>query len=271
MVTRTEGDDWIVLDANDHGYGVAPGNVFSWADSFCSRMVLGKGPCIAPASQSIPAYVAAPIGQQVPIGAYIGIPLEDADGGLFGTLCAIDPEPQFAITENDLPLLRVTGRMLASILVAELKLSAIERNKSFSALKELIDPATKVLNANGWEQLVEAEENRCVKYGHPAQIFAIEMADNFDVSNITAAVERLKIFLPEDGAIARLAANEFLMIAPESSTSDGQQRLEAIRKHFRDAGIPMAIGVASRDPRLGMGPAIAAARQMQQAEIEARV
>ena len=50
MVTRTEGDDWIVLQALDHGYGVKEGSVFRWADSFCSQMVLGLGPCIAPRS-----------------------------------------------------------------------------------------------------------------------------------------------------------------------------------------------------------------------------
>ena len=47
MVTRTEGDDWIVLQSEDHGYGVKDGTVFRWADSFFSQMVLGRGPCIA--------------------------------------------------------------------------------------------------------------------------------------------------------------------------------------------------------------------------------
>ena len=66
MVTRTESEDWIVLNANDHGYEVAPGDVFRWTDSFCSRMVKGQGPRIAPSSKAVPAYAAAPIGQQVP-------------------------------------------------------------------------------------------------------------------------------------------------------------------------------------------------------------
>ena len=48
MVTRTEGEDWIVLQSEDHGYGVKPGTVFRWADSFCSEMVKGNGPRIAP-------------------------------------------------------------------------------------------------------------------------------------------------------------------------------------------------------------------------------
>ena len=32
MVTRTDGDNWIVLQTEDHGYGVKPGTVFRWAD-----------------------------------------------------------------------------------------------------------------------------------------------------------------------------------------------------------------------------------------------
>jgi len=72
MVTRTEGDDWIVLQSEDHGYGVAPGTVFRWADSFCSEMVKGNGPRIAPRSDVVPAYAAAPIGRQVQIKAHVG-------------------------------------------------------------------------------------------------------------------------------------------------------------------------------------------------------
>lgn len=36
-------NDWIVLQAKDSGYGVKAGQVFNWADSYCSKMVLGKG------------------------------------------------------------------------------------------------------------------------------------------------------------------------------------------------------------------------------------
>lgn len=63
MVTRTEGKDWIVLQSEDHGYGVEAGHVFQWADSFCSEMIKGNGPRIAPDSDDVPAYVAAPIGR----------------------------------------------------------------------------------------------------------------------------------------------------------------------------------------------------------------
>lgn len=81
MVTRTEGEDWIVLQAEDHGYNVTDGTVFRWADSFCSQMVKALGPRIAARSDDIPAYASARIGQQVKIGAYVGVPLRRADGG----------------------------------------------------------------------------------------------------------------------------------------------------------------------------------------------
>ena len=121
MVTRTEGDDWIVLQSEDHGYGVGPGTVFRWADSFCSEMVKGNGPRVAPDSDMVSAYVAAPIGQQVSIKAYIGVPLTKSDGTLFGTLCAIDPVRQPDGLADEQELVELLAALLSKVLNAELR------------------------------------------------------------------------------------------------------------------------------------------------------
>lgn len=123
MVTRKEQEDWIVLQTEDHGYGVKEGTVFRWADSFCSQMVLGRGPRIAPRSEEIPAYATAPIGRQVTIGSYVGVPLMGPDGSLFGTLCAIHPAPQPPIVASELPLVELLARLLSSILSSDLKMA----------------------------------------------------------------------------------------------------------------------------------------------------
>jgi hypothetical protein len=91
MVTKVDGDDWIVLKAVDRDYGVQDGDVFVWMESFCCSMVQGLGPTFAPNSENVPAYAQAKIGQKVPIQAYMGFPLRDAQGELIGTLCAINP------------------------------------------------------------------------------------------------------------------------------------------------------------------------------------
>ncbi len=120
MVTRTQGENWIVVKSCDRGYGVMNGDRFCWSDSFCSRMVRGLGPFIAPDASSIQAYQEAPIGLQVPIGAYIGVPLLRADHSLFGTLCAIDPEPQPRELENHLPLVQdIAGAISGLLRLAE--------------------------------------------------------------------------------------------------------------------------------------------------------
>ncbi len=123
MITRTEGNDWIVLQAKDSGYGVKAGQVFNWADSYCSKMVLGKGPRIAHDSKKIPLYEEAGINKVVDINAYIGQPLLNEDGSVFGTLCAIDPSVQPKSIEQYSDLLELFSLLLSRILQNEIKIN----------------------------------------------------------------------------------------------------------------------------------------------------
>ena len=119
LVARVEGEDWVVEQARDEGYGVKSGDRFRWADTYCSRMVAGAGPRVAPESSSISAYCEAPIGRQIPIGAYLGVPLLRGDGSLFGTMCAVDPAPQPASLAEELPLVELLGKLLSALLAAD--------------------------------------------------------------------------------------------------------------------------------------------------------
>ena len=85
---------------------------------FCYRMVRGEGPNVAADSSSVPAYAQAPIGRDIPIAAYIGYPLL-ADGQLFGTLCAIDPQVR-PDRSDDEPLIRLLARLLSTVLESQL-------------------------------------------------------------------------------------------------------------------------------------------------------
>ena len=175
MVTRTRGDDWIVLQSEDHGYGVGPGKVFKWADSFCSEMIKGNGPRVAPDSECVPAYASAPMGMQLPIRAYIGVPLTSAGGELFGTLCAIDPVRQPDAIVGDQDLIELLASMLSTILSSELRVAEESRRSERLAVEALVDPMTKLSNRRAWDQLLAREEERCRRYGHAAAVFAIDL------------------------------------------------------------------------------------------------
>lgn len=258
MVTRTEGDDWIVLRALDAGYGVKDGDVFRWSDSFCSRMVLGEGPQIAPRSDAVPAYAAAPIGVQIPIAAYVGVPLESKDGTLFGTLCAIDPEPQPDSVLTALPTVQLLSRLLGTILDSELKVDRESRRAERALEDALRDPLTGLYNRRAWDRAIGAEEERCKRYGHPACVFSLDL-DNFKVVNDShghsagdAMLQRLARVLEgvcrSTDFLARLGGDEFGILAVESDAYAGRKLLSRIEAALAEAGLAASVGMAIRSP-----------------------
>lgn len=175
MVTRAEGNDWTVLHSDDKGYGVVPGDVFNWDDSFCCEMVKGLGPNIAADANQVPAYAAAEIGRKIPIGAYIGVPLRFADGRLFGTLCGIDPSVQPDDICEHQELIEVLGEMLSTILQMELRVDEEERRAERFQAQALTDALTGLYNRGGWEQLLAKEEARYQRYRQSSVVIVVDL------------------------------------------------------------------------------------------------
>lgn len=262
MVTRTEGDDWIVLQSEDHGYNVKPGQVFKWADSFCSEMVKGNGPRIAPDSDLIPAYKAAPIGQQADIKAYIGVPLLDDEGELFGTLCAIDPSPQSINIAYEQTLIELLAALLSTVLVAELKAEHEARRCERLELEAETDSLTHLYNRRAWDRLMANEEERCRRYGHPAIVMSIDL-DGLKKLNdsqghaagdalIARAAQALSKAAREVDIVARLGGDEFGIIGVECGLAGGDSLLVRTRIALAEAGVNASIGIGVRTPKSGL-------------------
>lgn len=119
MLTKTVLDDWTILYTHGDAYPVPERTVLRWSDSYCSRMVRGEGPIVAPRSADVPAYAAVPLGRHLTIGAYVGAPVPDERGQPWGTLCAVNPTP----VELDEPAVEAAvtlySRLLGAILQAE--------------------------------------------------------------------------------------------------------------------------------------------------------
>ena len=258
MITRTEGADWIVLQAEDHGYHIKEGDVFKWTDSFCSRMVEGLGPCIAPQSNDVSAYAAAPIGRKVPIGAYIGVPLTNRDGSLFGTLCAIDPSPQPAGIVGELYQIELLSRMLTTVLANELRADAEMRRAERAEQQAEIDSLTGLLNRRGWDRIVEAEDYRCRRYGHPASVIIVDL-DGFKKVNdmfghshgddmLVKASNSLLSVLREGDVLARLGGDEFAILAIDCNQSKADEIATRLEEALLSVELKASLGSAKRDP-----------------------
>jgi len=271
MITRVEGLDWIVLQTEDHGYGVQPRQVFQWADSFCFHMVAGKAPRIAPRSEVIPLYATAPINQQVCIKSYIGQPLVKEDGSLFGTLCAIDPEIKSEAIVQDMQLVELLGQLLSSILQAELR--QIEQVRQRELLQEdaSTDELTGLYNRRAWDKFLRAEEERCKQYGHPAAVLFIDLNDLKKVNDslgheegdrlIQNAAQVLRDNVRINDIVARLGGDEFVMLSVENDKTGAETLLDRLIAAFAEANIGAAIGLAMRHPSQGLFAALAQADQ----------
>ncbi len=260
MITRTQDENWIVLTAEDHGYSVKSFDVFKWTDSFCSRMVEGLGPSIAPRSIDVPAYLEAPFGQRVQISAYIGVPLNREDGTLFGTLCAIDPEPKNDEIELELPLVQMLARMLATVLESEIKLNEEIRRTERANSEANTDALTGLYNRRGWEQLASAEEARCKRFGHAAGIISIDL-DDLKKTNDTAGhnsgdqlliecSRTLKTSIRESDLAARVGGDEFVVLATETNQAGLDLLQQRIETKLEKAGISASLGRAIRRPSM---------------------
>ena len=271
MVTRTEGDDWIVLQTEDHGYGVKEGAVFRWADSFCSRMVNGEGPQIAPCSAEIPAYAAAPIGRQVAIGAYVGVPLTHADGSLFGTLCAIHPSPQPDAIRAEEPLIELLACLLCTVLAADLRASEEARRADRAQAEALADGLTGLYNRRGWDRLLAAEEARCSRLGHPACVVSIDLDGLKRVNDmeghargddlILRAAQAIRGAVRGQDIVARLGGDEFAVLGVECDPAGASVLRDRVTAAMVSAGVGASVGLAQRNPRAGLSAACELADQ----------
>ena len=258
MVTRTEGQDWTVLQAEDHGYGVTEGQVFKWEDTFCSRMVRNQGPRIVPNVADVPAYAAAPLAAQVPIGAYVGIPLVREDGSLFGTLCGIHPSRQPQTVEAELPLVELFGRLLSTILDRDLKAAEQARLTERVQAEAMKDPLTGVFNRRGWESLASAEELRCNRYGHPACVVSVDL-DELKLVNDTRghargdellrrAAEAIRSAARGADVVARVGGDEFLVLLVESDCGAAASFLHRLRSALAALGVEASVGFSPYTP-----------------------
>lgn len=255
MVTRTEGEDWIILEATENSYGISAGEVLPWRETFCRRMVDGAPP-VAPRANDVPAYRAAPIGHTLDIGAYVGVPLTDEKGELFGTLCGIDPGAQSDSLLERTEIITILAKLLGTILTQQLAADAHRRRLEIAEAAALHDALTALPNRRAWDAFLAREQTRCERFGHPAAVVMIDV-DGLKHVNDTAghaagdellrrAAVAIDTTVRSADLAARIGGDEFAVLATETDAASGEALLRRLRDSLAAAGVAASLGLAVR-------------------------
>lgn len=280
VVARVESQDWIVLQSEDHGFGVSDGQVFPWVDTLCWHMVRGEAPHVAPDLSLVPTYRDAAMGAAAQVQAYVGVPLTLPDGSLFGTLCGVDTARQPASLVNELALVELLARLLGSILQFELsRMQEIRRNELLQ-IEAHTDALTQLANRRAWDEQLLREEERCRRYGHPGAVLVVDL-DNLKTINdrdgheagdqlLTRTALVLRQAARDADVVARLGGDEFGILAVECDAAGATALTQRTRDLLQQQGIQASIGMGLRAPSTGLAGAWQAADTRMYADKRSR-
>lgn len=244
LVTAVRGaDQEVIASAGPWAALAAPGTLFSWADSFCLRMVDRQGPTVAPDVRAVPAYAAAATGVLSRVRAYVGVPLEGDDGVVFGTLCAFAGDAQPDTLADSLDVVELVGRMLSTILARE----QFARDRSAEAAQAHAlageDAVTGLRNRRGWLAALEQEHQRCQRYGSTPSVLSVQL---HTPDRLVEGAEVLRASGRPGDLVARVGGEEFGVLAVECAGPHSRALLTRLRIGLRTAGLTATAGAATR-------------------------
>ena len=216
FLTRRRGEDWLLLNVCGTGYDLSQGDMLAWRDSICHRRVNDLGPLICPDVTREEAYRNAPITDQLPISAYVGLPLRDHSGSLFGTLCALNPEPRPDLDHDRVQTaLQRQTRLLETALVWNLAGLDQQRVAEFFE-EDSKDPETGLLDDTGWLRILDGERQRCRAYGLSATVLKVYGATLND-DNRQMVADSIAALIRHQDMAAYLGADQFAVLLPENT------------------------------------------------------
>tara|TARA_B100000446_G_scaffold159217_1_gene157461 strand:- start:7050 stop:7883 length:834 start_codon:yes stop_codon:yes gene_type:complete len=225
MITRLQGEELLILRVRDGTYGLHQGHRLEWQTSYCVRMVeLGNARVVADTALN-PIYQDAPINANLSIGAYIGLPLLDAQQQLFGTLCALDPEPQPEALANAQEALEHEAALISHLLNSAVRDARQQRLTTFIEHPDRCD-LTGLPGPKGWNDILQQELGNTRDLGMQSSVLQLQGPEEAD-SEIIA--DSLAALLREQDSVAHLGDNRFAILLADTDHRNAQRAADRIR------------------------------------------
>lgn len=268
MITRVAAGRQTVLVASDRVYGLRPGVEGEWSATMCRTMVTGETPRVVPDVAAVPRLASAldaGTASSMRVGAYVGTPIVQPGGELFGTVAGLDPTPQPPGLLDQEALLDLLSSLLSAVLEADTVATDSARALERARAESETDPLTGLLNRRGWERWLAREEDRFRRFGDPAVVVALDL-DGLKAVNdgqghdagdryLQRAAATLRAATRHEDPVARLGGDEFGFVATVGA-DDVANLVRRLQTALDDAGVPCSVGAAP----FALGGGFAAAR-----------
>ncbi len=258
-VTRLEGARSVFLSVTPSDYKVKSGDTFSWDAMLCSKVLTGEFPkylCNIKRSQRHGDLSTS--GLNLRVRAHVGVPLVLADRSVFGTICAMNPEPMPELSRLQIGAIELVARMLSTVLSLELQSLDQRRSYERAKMESESDELTGLLNRRGWDRALHEEEILCAQYGFTASVLVIDL-DNLKIVNdthghragddlIRNAAGIIEQACRSDDVVARTGGDEFAVLSKGISPEGLKAFARRIRIALMVAGVSASVGTSTRTP-----------------------
>ena len=243
MVLQRRGDQQVAIAVRGDWMPVPTGAVFPWVESFCRHMASGAAPRIAPRCADIPLYADVAATRGVHVGAYVGVPLIDWDGQLFGSICGVSANGRGDALHRHQPVLDTTAQLLSTVLAKEQL--AVDRSEAAAVAYAMCDrdPVTGLLNSRGWEEALAVEQHRQLRDGDSTTLVAITLrpsragAQREMASRLQPAADVVSGTCRPYDRLARLDST-LAVLAVDCDDAGGPGLASRIESALKGAGLP---------------------------------
>lgn len=263
-LTRVSGGTSTVLVSSDL-FPAAAGEQIPWTDTLCHRVFEEGVPRVTLDVRAVASLRDTPFARRWGVGAYLSAPLSIDGETLFGTLCALDPEPREPEMLTRLPLVDLQARLLSTMLASDVRLDEVRRRAERAEADALVDAMTGLVNRRGWQLLLDREEQRCRRYGSAASVLVLDL-DGLKAVNDSLGHPAGDVLLQRTAqvlrdatrgvdVVARLGGDEFAVLAVGTGQEMAAVERARLPSLLADARIEASLGFAARESDGGLAAA----------------
>ena len=167
-INRRADSSFVVLSASAVEAGLQVGDRLPWSQTLCALMTDGRGPRVA--GSLVGTVYEHAMGPH--LQAYLGQPLHDEAGRVFGSISGTDDRPRTDLVAFT-PIVAATARHVGHVLALSTLRDEYARALDGATRELSIDALTGLQNRRAWNEAVQAEQERVDRHGTQAGVLVL--------------------------------------------------------------------------------------------------